>query len=183
MAGLAGGMQQLAGAAADVEDAVGGHQEGQEEVEVAPVEGEGVVEVGEGGVGEDGVEHCGFRGWELRGVIVCGRELERGDDQMEGREGFVLCGPSNHVFWEGQNHLLPHPLTQRPLAHRWRQISVRGRQLAGFAIHEPETRLRRGMCHGLRIVDEYPSQSRVPDDNHAASSVTEDARQLRHRFR
>lgn len=59
VAGLAGGMQELAGAAADVEDAVGGHEEGQVEVEVSSVEGEGVVEVGECGVGEDGVGHCG----------------------------------------------------------------------------------------------------------------------------
>lgn len=59
VAGLAGGMQELAGAATDVEDAVGGHEEGQVEVEVASVEGEGVVEVGKGGVGEDGVNgHC-----------------------------------------------------------------------------------------------------------------------------
>ena len=60
VAGLAGQVEQLAGAAADIEDGIGGEQEGEVEVEVAAVRGEGVVEFGEARVGEVGVG-CGVQ--------------------------------------------------------------------------------------------------------------------------
>ena len=59
VAGLAGEVEQFARTAADVEDAVGGQQEGEVEVEVAAVRGEGVIVLGEAWVGEVGVGRGG----------------------------------------------------------------------------------------------------------------------------
>lgn len=55
VAGVVGQVQQLTGAATDVEHRVGREQQGEVEVEVAAVGGEGVVELGEARVGEVGV--------------------------------------------------------------------------------------------------------------------------------